>query len=414
MFKQLSRSAWLITAAHLVIELCNNYLPVVYPLFITTMGLTYTQVGLITLVAGTFGTLTQPLFGYLSDRWGSRQLTVLSIAWIGLTMGLVGFAHNYPSLLLLAALGSLGSAAFHPAGATIVLTDGKQRRRGASVSIFSVGGNLGTALSPLWITIGLSWLGLQGTVVLIPVALLFSLFLYQQLAPKKHLESTWPEKRPAQHQADQQKQIGDGVLLGLVLIIMAVMARTWFQITLATYLPEWIQSQGHSLAFGGQMLSIMLVSIGVGSLTGGTLSDYIGRWQVFALSLILLAPAYWLFLITTGPWQIAIASVMGVLLGATFPVGLVMAQDAWPSRVGLATALVMGLGWATGGIGASVTGFIADQFSLTVGLQSLVLAPLVGVICTLAYVVLQRAHARDVSGRNMEPASVSVIETIEN
>ena len=50
----------------------------------------------------------------------------------------------------------------------------------------------------------------------------------------------------------------------------------------------------------------------------------------------------------------------------------------------------MGLGWAPGGLGASVTGAIADRFSLTAGLQTLILAPLLGVGCTVAYVLLQR------------------------
>jgi FSR family fosmidomycin resistance protein-like MFS transporter len=141
------------------------------------------------------------------------------------------------------------------------------------------------------------------------------------------------------------------------------------------------------------MLSIMLVFVGVGSLTGGPLSDYIGRWQVLALSLVLLAPAHWLFLTVTGPLQVVMTAVMGVLIGASFPAGLVMAQEAWPSRVGVATALVMGPGWATGGIGASVTGFLADRFSLTTGLQSLILIPLVGVACIMIYVILQRRQS---------------------
>jgi FSR family fosmidomycin resistance protein-like MFS transporter len=378
---------------HFTIELCNNFLPVVFPLFIISMGLTYAQVGVVVLVASIFGTLIQPLFGYLSDRWGSRRLTVLSIAWIGLTMGLVGFVWNYPSLVVLVGLGALGSAAFHPAGATIALNSSTGNRRGTSVSVFSVSGNLGTALGPLWVAACISWLGLPGISTLIPIALLFSLFLYRQLRLEECPEHTRPAISPTQSQPSDQKKIENGVLVGLILIVMAVMTRTWFQVTLITYLPEWIQSQGKSLTFGGQMLSIMLVSVGVGSLTGGTLSDYIGRWQVLALSLVLLAPAHWLFLTSTGPLQMAVIAVMGVLIGASFPVGLVMAQDAWPSRVGVATALVMGPGWATGGIGASVTGLLADRFSLTMGLQSLILMPLVGVACVVLYVILQRRHS---------------------
>jgi FSR family fosmidomycin resistance protein-like MFS transporter len=159
---------------------------------------------------------------------------------------------------------------------------------------------------------------------------------------------------------------------------------------LVTYLPEWLRSQGWSLAAGGQILAVFLVAISIGSLIGGPLSDRIGRWQVFALSLGLLAPVHWLFLTTTGWWQVGAVAAVGVLTGSTFPVGLVLGQETWPSRIGLASALVMGLGWAPGGVGASVTGFVADQLSLTAGLYTLVLPPLVGVGCVLAYVVLQR------------------------
>jgi FSR family fosmidomycin resistance protein-like MFS transporter len=406
MFSQLTRSAWLTALGHFTLELCNNFLPVVFPLFITMMGLTYTQVGAVVFVASMCGTHTQPLLGYLIDRWGSRRLTVLSIAWVGLTMGLVGFARNYPTLVLLAGLGALGSAAFHPAGATVALNSSTGNRRGTSVSVFSVSGNLGTALSPLWVAFCISWLGLQGTSILIPIALLFSLFLYWQLRLEKRLEQTHLATSPAQGQPNNQKKIKNGVLVGLILIMMAVMSRTWFQVTLMTYLPEWIQSQGKSLTLGGQMLSIMLVSVGVGSLTGGTLSDYIGRWQVLALSLVLLAPAHWLFLTASGPLQMALAAVMGVLIGASFPVGLVMAQDAWPSRVGIATALVMGLGWATGGIGASVTGLLADRFSLTMGLQSLVVMPLVGVACVVIYVILQKVTNEDALSVNIAKTGI--------
>ena len=107
-----------IALAHLTIELCNNYMPVVYPILIPTMGLTYAQVGLVTLVASIGATLVQPLFGFLSDRWKPRRIVVASIIWIGLLMGLVGLTRNYWLLILLVGLGSLGSAAFHPAGAT--------------------------------------------------------------------------------------------------------------------------------------------------------------------------------------------------------------------------------------------------------------------------------------------------------
>jgi FSR family fosmidomycin resistance protein-like MFS transporter len=61
------RAIFLIALGHLTIELCINYLPVVYPILMQTLALSYTQVGTITLVSVTATSLVQPLFGYLSE-----------------------------------------------------------------------------------------------------------------------------------------------------------------------------------------------------------------------------------------------------------------------------------------------------------------------------------------------------------
>ncbi|MEW5961877.1 MAG: MFS transporter, partial [Chloroflexota bacterium] len=287
MMTRLPRLIVLMALAHLSVELCNNFMPIVYPLFISSMDLTYTQVGIVALVAATGASLVQPVFGFWSDRWGAPRMTIVSIAWLGLLMGLVGLAWNYPILVLLVGLGALGSAAFHPAGATLASLHGGQRR-GAAMSVFSVSGTVGTAMSPLLVAVGIGWLGLSGTLVVLPVALLVSLFLFQQLGRERPVNDHVTAPPPQAQPYATPLPLDAGRLVGLGLIILAAMCRSWFHLSLVTYLPEWLQSQGHSLETSGQILSLLLVAISAGSLIGGPLSDAIGRWQVFALSLGLL------------------------------------------------------------------------------------------------------------------------------
>lgn len=53
-----------------------------------------------------------------------------------------------PTLLLLLLVGGLGSAALHPAGASVART-ALIRRPGLAVSVFGAGGTIGVAIGPL-------------------------------------------------------------------------------------------------------------------------------------------------------------------------------------------------------------------------------------------------------------------------
>jgi FSR family fosmidomycin resistance protein-like MFS transporter len=377
--RRLPTAVFLIAFAHLALELHHNFLPVVYPLLIERMGLTYSQIGTLALSISLSGALTQPLFGYLTDRWDARLMMVSSIVWLGVGMGLVGivafYTGQYWPLIPLIVLASFGSAAYHPAGAALIPANTQTGRRGAAMSIFSVGGNLGSALSPLLVSAGLLWFGLRGTAVLVPIALLIGVFLFSQI----HLFAL-PEQAAVKGGEHQH-----GPWLALALVVLIVAARSWFQGSLFTYLPEWLLGQGRPLEVASSIFSVLLVSLSLGSMSGGILSDRMGSVPVIVASLGLLGPLHWLVLHTTGGVQLLCIGLTGVMIGATFPVTILMAQEIWPRATGLASSLVMGVGWLPAGIGSWVVGHIADRSSLTTGLTTLIFVPLAGVTAVLLF-----------------------------
>lgn len=393
MTNDLKRVLILAALAHLSLELVNNFLPVVYPVLTETLDLSYAQIGTIALVAVTGTSLVQPLFGFLTDRWGPLGLATLSISWTGLMMGLIGLVNSYWLLLVLVGLAALGSAAFHPPGAIIASVSGGGRRKGAAVSIFSVGGNLGAALSPLLVGGLLYWWGLRGILVLIPISLFCGVWLLTQLRRTYHAGLLPASHQSVSNKTTHQKQISSIIILSL--IILLVMVRSWFQMSLVTYLPLWLESGGWSIGVAGTLLFLLSGLISVGSLSGGTLSDKFGRWQVAGLSMILLVVGYSLFLNATGWFQVLLIGLLGIFIGASYPVTIVMAYEAWPQRVGLAASLVMGVGWFPGGVGSWVTGKLADLYSLELGMQSLVVAPALGILCVIAMVKFQRQPEPD-------------------
>lgn len=376
--------------AHLILEASFNFLPVTYVLLIPKLGLTYGQIGTLALLSSLAGTLTQPIFGWLSDRGDPRLIVLGSLVWGGVMMGLVGFMPSYGALAVLLILAALGSAAFHPPAAALSsLTEASNR--GRAMSLFSVGGNLGSAFSPALVGLALGSVGLASTAIVIPLSLVTALLLARQLRGVSA-----PDRRGSVDQG-QSTGIASGSFFALLAIVAVVAARSYFQLALMTYLPEWLRSDGQSLAMAGAALAILMVAVSVGSLFGGSLSDRFGRMPVVGLSLALMIAGHWLLMRTAGVSQMAAVVLVGLMIGASFPVAIVLAQEAWPRSVGFASAMVMGLGWLPAGLGAWVVGNIADRSSLTAGLQSLTFVPLIGLGALVIYVAIQRRRlvARD-------------------
>ncbi len=367
---------YLASLSHFTLELCHSFMPVLYPLLTVKMGLSFTQIGILALANNLVTSTFQPFLGFLPERFGAERVVALSILWLGGLMGLVGFAPNFWTLTLLVALASLGSAAYHPAG-VVNITRQRTMQRGTAVSIFSVGGSLGAALSPAWILLWLGSLGTYSALMVIPVAILVSALFYQQARRPA------PQTNPRHH--TQHAPVHKGYLLGLILIILGTMARSWFQVALVTYLPAWVQSNGGSLEQGGQLLSVFLFATGAGSLLGGIVADRVGVWPVAMITNLLIAPAYWLWLDGTPGLQIIALGVVGVALGTNYATVILLAHDAWPQGIALASGLVMGLGWVPAGLGASFTGYLADQRSLSAAMTVLVIPPMVAALCVLLY-----------------------------
>ncbi len=379
----LSGHAPSMSLAHLILESSFNFLPVTYVLLIPKLGLTYSQIGAVALAASLAGTIGQPLFGWLSDRGDPRRIVILSLIWSGCLMGLVGLMPSFGALAVLLVLAALGSAAFHPPAASLAAQT-EAGNRGRAMSLFAVGGNLGSAISPALVGLALGWFGLASTLVVIPLSLAAA------YAVQRQLRGVVPIERPPRPAEETRRRIPAGPLLALLAMVAVVGARSYYQLALETYLPEWLRTGGQSLAIAGAALSILMVAVSAGSLFGGSLSDRFGRLPVIGLSLVAMIAGHWLMMRLDGPPQMAAVIVIGLMIGVSYPATIVLAQETWPRSVGVASAMVMGLGWLPAGLGAWVVGRIADRSGLDVGLGSLLFVPLVGIAFLGVYAAIRQ------------------------
>lgn len=370
----------LMSLAHFVLEASFNFLPVTYVLLIPKLGLSYESVGALVFLTAILGSGTQPLFGWLSDRGDPRRIVLVSLIWSGVLMGLVGFMPTYGALAALLGLASLGSAAFHPPAAALS-SQTEATNRGRAMSLFSVGGNLGAALSPALVGLALGSVGLAATAVVIPLTLLTAWLLmrrYRATPPPVPRVDAGPGAVPA---------TTVGSMVALMAIVTVVGARSYYQMAVMTYLPEWLQANGQSLAMAGAALAVFMIAVSLGSLFGGTLADRFGRLPVIVVSLVMIGVGHWFMMRLSGPSQMVAVALVGAMIGASFPVTIVLAQEAWPQKVGMASAIVMGLGWMPAGLGAWVVGRVADGSTLSAGLATLIIAPIVGLGAAMVYVV---------------------------
>src|ERR1700681_2045064 len=82
---------------HLTVDSSAAVLPVFSPLLIGRFHLSLATVGLVSLAYGGTAAISQPLFGVIADRYGTR-LTGVALGWTALTFSLAGFASTLPLL----------------------------------------------------------------------------------------------------------------------------------------------------------------------------------------------------------------------------------------------------------------------------------------------------------------------------
>ena len=105
---------------HLLNDLMQALLPALYPQLKSQFGLSFGQIGLITLAYQTTGSLFQPLVGFVGDRKPRPWLLPLAMVSTGIGISMVAHVQNYALLIIAAGVLGLGSAVFHPETSRVV------------------------------------------------------------------------------------------------------------------------------------------------------------------------------------------------------------------------------------------------------------------------------------------------------
>ena len=354
---------------HLLNDLMQSLVPALYPILKTSYGLSFAQIGVITLTVQCTASILQPVVGFYTDR---RPQPYSLTVGIGFTLvGLVAMsrAASYPAILVAAALIGMGSSVFHPE-ASRVARMAAGGRYGLAQSLFQVGGNVGSASGPLiaaFVVVpsgqsSIAWFALAALVAMVvllqvagwyarhrgPIRLASTPARTGVTTPR---ESTLPRWRVA---------TAVGVLVALLF------SKNVYSASLSSYYTLYLMDRFHLPVQTAQLyLFAFLVGIVAGTIAGGAVGDRVGRIPVMWFSILGALPFALILPYANLFWTGVLAVLIAMIMASSFSAILVYAQDLLPGRVGLTAGMFYGLAFGLAGLGAAALGRLADLTSIS-------------------------------------------------
>jgi FSR family fosmidomycin resistance protein-like MFS transporter len=371
-----------IAVCHLINDMLQSLLPSIYPNLKTEFGLSFAQVGLVTLVYQLTASILQPLVGLYADRRPTPLAlpggTLFSLA--GLMV--LSIAHSYGVLLIGASLLGVGSSVFHPESSRVArMAAGK--RHGLAQSTFQVGGNVGSAIGPLAAAVvvvrwGQSSLAFFALMSLVTCTILWNVSRWYKHHGLARLHRAAARSRSA-------AQVGSDTVLKAILVLVALIFSKYIYLASLTsyYTFYLIHHFGVSVRVAQLHLFGFLAAVAVGTVLGGPIGDRFGRRYVIWASILGPLPFTLLLPHASLAWTGPLTVIIGLILASAFPAIVVFAQELLPGKVGMIAGLFFGLAFGIGGLGAALLGALADWKSIEFVYQICAYLPMIGLLAAL-------------------------------
>lgn len=368
-----------ISICHGLNDMMQSLLPAIYPNFKASLGLSFGQIGLVTLCYQVTASILQPVIGFYADKRPTPMAlpggTLFSLAGLAV----LSIAHSYGIILVGACLLGMGSSVFHPESSRVARMAAGPRP-GLAQALFQVGGNVGSAIGPLAAAIfvvryGQSVLAVFALMALLSCGILWNVGLWYKHHGLERLKAG-AKARGAHPPLPRGK-----AALGLLILVTLIFSKFVYLASITSYFTFYLIHQfGASVQTAQLHLFLFMAAVAAGTILGGPLGDKLGRKTVIwfsilgALPFTLLLPHVDLF--WTGPLTV----VIGLILASAFPAIVVFAQELAPGNVGMVAGLCFGLSFGLGGIGAGVLGQLADLKGIAFVYQVCAFLPVIGLL----------------------------------
>ena len=314
--------------------------------------------------------MSQPIFGSLTDRLQGRWVAGVGLLWTIIFYSAAMFMPSYPTFLGCLMIGGLGSGAFHAAGVFNAPASGGKRSTLAT-SIFFLGGQTGLAIGPIIAGFILSQTGIRGlsfTAIAMPVT---------------DLPTT---------KSSGNVTGGKSTVTLVILFMLLITLRSGTAQTFSTLLPKYFDLQGMQPNEYGLLLGWFTFLGALGTFSSGFLGDRFDRRWTIIISLLISTPFYLWMLNSDGTSYYIASAIASFSVSISHTILIVMAQELAPKSRGLVGGLVLGFIFASGSTVAWLAGEVADITGLPPVLNALALLPIGAAICALLLPGVKKAE----------------------
>lgn len=373
-----------IGVCHLINDTMQAVIPAMFPLLERDLGLTFTQLGMISFVLNIFASLLQPAVGFMTDKKPFPYALPLGMVSSFIGLSLLILSSEYWMILVSVIFLGIGSAIFHPEGSRVSFMSAGNKR-GLAQSIYQVGGNSGQALAPLISAFLILPFGMYGVSVIL-IFTSIGIFMLTRI-------SMWYKRQLDAEKRSNIKKIlisslpplsKKQVAMALIVLLLIIFARSFYVTNITSFYVFYLIEQYGVNVERGQLFIFVFMAFGVvGTFFGGPLSDRFGRKNIILLSVV--APIPFCLALPFVPLSAAFIFliIIGMLIMISFTVTVVYAQELVPSKIGTMAGLTIGVAFGMGAIGSIVIGMLIDKMGIHFSMNSISILTLLLLIAFL-------------------------------
>ena len=369
--------------SHGVNHFQNQMMTMLWPYIMAELGMSYTQVGMLSAISSALNSVCQGTYGFLTPF--ISRCKVLGAGNFGIALGTLmsGLAGSYPMLIVARGIAAIGSSAQHPVGYSI-LASYFPKSRGTVLALNTSASNVGTLIATPLATallLVLGWRQIFFVVTFASVIMGLVYFFFRDYGAPNRVGSG--RARLAQGLGSYRRVLKNRNMVLIALVFMVGGAGRDGGVNQIYFAPHLANDFGYTALIVGTLMTAISLGSVIGPVLFGWLSDKVSRTRMLQVSLALSCMAS-LWVAHLGPGEVVLFVSLLLYSAVTSSRGpqtqAIVADVASDEDQDAAFSLYFLLGFLSQPFWVLVTGHLMDRAGFSTALTVLSSTYLVGIL----------------------------------